>query len=229
MAPKKIKRICIECGEEFEVWPSQLNHGGAKYCSHACAARSRGSPPLKLICQYCGNVFEVNKPSRIVYGEGKYCSSECRSKSQCVRSELICEQCGKSFKVQLSKAKDGRKYCSKECFQRGISGAGNSRWRGGLSYGKYCIKFNAELKERVREEFGRKCFLCGESENGRKLSVHHVDYQKSQGCNGYRWALIPLCTSCHTKTNFNRWHWFNLLRDYWLYEQIDFVVWSPLF
>lgn len=89
-----------------------------------------------------------------------------------------------------------------------------SNWRGGLSFGAYCKNFNDKLKEEVREAFGRKCFLCGISENGYKLHVHHCDYNKGQGC-GQRWCLIPLCRSCHGKTTIHRHYYFNLLANYW--------------
>lgn len=95
-------------------------------------------------------------------------------------------------------------------------------WNGGKSFEPYCHKFNLSIKERVRDEFGRKCFLCEERENGRKLDIHHVDYNKGQGC-GHAWNIIPLCRSCHAKTNANRWHWFCLLNCYWA------LPWCPCF
>lgn len=99
--------------------------------------------------------------------------------------------------------------------RRKLRGENNPNWMGGASFEPYCHKFNESIKESVRDEFDRRCFLCGEPENGRRLSVHHVDYNKGQGC-GHQWALIPLCSSCHSKTNFNRWYWFALLNNYWL-------------
>ena len=87
-------------------------------------------------------------------------------------------------------------------------------WLGGKSFEPYCSEFNSGVKERVREKFGRKCYLCGEPENGRKLCVHHVDYNKGQGC-GHAWNLLPLCHSCHSSTKGPRWYWFNLLNSYW--------------
>ena len=71
---------------------------------------------------------------------------------------------------------------------------------------KYCSLFNEKLKEKIREKFDRKCFLCGlnEEQNGRKLSVHHISYNKDCLCDGKECYFIPLCDSCHTKTNFNR-------------------------
>lgn len=94
-------------------------------------------------------------------------------------------------------------------------GENNPRWLGGKSFEPYCQKFNEYLKEEIRDAFGRKCFLCGVSENGRKLSVHHINFDKQAGCYGKKWNLIPLCTSCHTKTTNNRHYHFNLLNCYW--------------
>lgn len=92
-------------------------------------------------------------------------------------------------------------------------GEKSPRWKGGISYEPYCPKFSDELKEEVREKYGRQCFLCSktEAENGRKLDVHHINYDKKAGCNGKRWLLIPLCMSCHPKTNSNRVYWENLI------------------
>jgi hypothetical protein len=34
----------------------------------------------------------------------------------------------------------------------------------------------------------------------------------------------PVCIKDHAKTNFNRWYWFALLRDYWIYEYEGFEL-----
>lgn len=102
-------------------------------------------------------------------------------------------------------------------------GEKNHEWKGGISFRQYCPKFNYALKEEIREKFNRKCYLCptNEDENGRRLDVHHCDYNKGQGC-GQKWSLLPLCSKCHKKTNSNRHHWFNLLNGYWINQYIDF-------
>jgi hypothetical protein len=77
----------------------------------------------------------------------------------------------------------------------------------------YCPRFNEVCRESNREKYDRRCFVCGkpESENilssGKyiKLSVHHVDMNKAQGCDGHTWKLVPLCrhhhgSSAHTPT-----------------------------
>lgn len=94
------------------------------------------------------------------------------------------------------------------------TGEKSPQWKGGISFGKYCPKFNKDLKERVREYFDRKCYLCGKSEKeeGKHLAVHHVLYDKSVCCNNSLQLFVPLCNSCHTKTNHNRKYWQTLFR-----------------
>lgn len=89
----------------------------------------------------------------------------------------------------------------------------NPNWRGGISVGKYCFKFNNDLKERVRAFFNYECVLCGKSttENGRSLSVHHVNYDKMLCCNNNIIKFAALCIKCHTKTNHNREYWEKVL------------------
>lgn len=92
------------------------------------------------------------------------------------------------------------------------------RIHGGIWYGnvthydnpQYCEKFNREFKERVRAFRGYVCFECGEIQSindKKKLSIHHVHYDKKMCCNGSPQDVVPLCTSCHTKTNHNREYW----------------------
>lgn len=234
MPLKTIKRVCETCGKEFEAKTYDVKRGWGKYCSVKCRNVAHRSQVV-CVCLQCGKKFKV-PTSHVKRGEGKFCSVKCSAEFHKLRVTRICKTCGKEFEVWESVVQYGSgKFCSRKCTYIGLSNAfsgdGNPLWRGGVSRGDYCEKFNNARKEDVRNEFGRRCWVCDktEEENGRKLDVHHVDYAKSQGCNGKAWSLIPLCRSCHIKTNHNRWYWFNLLRDYWLYEQIDFVVWSPLF
>lgn len=84
-------------------------------------------------------------------------------------------------------------------------GENNPRWLGGIAYLPYCYKFNNKLKEEIRERDGRICQNCGktEEENGRKLDVHHIHYDKD---NCYP-DLISLCRICNTIANSNRTYW----------------------
>lgn len=90
-------------------------------------------------------------------------------------------------------------------------GENNHNWQGGISYEPYCVLFNNEFRERVRAFFDYKCVECGKYEvdnDGRKLSVHHVNFDKGSCCNKNIPLFVPLCTSCHGKTTHGN-------RDYW--------------
>ena len=80
-------------------------------------------------------------------------------------------------------------------------GENSPNWQGGKSFEPYCSRFNHQLKEQVRNRDNRTCILCGKGEiqNGERLTVHHIDGDKMQGCNGTKWYLCALCRSCNSK------------------------------
>ena len=91
-------------------------------------------------------------------------------------------------------------------------------WKGGVSFEPYCVKFNREFKERVRAFFKYKCMMpgCGHvwQPGERRLSVHHVNYNKMVCCNDVKPLFVPVCPNgCHNKTNHNRDHWERVFTD----------------
>lgn len=235
--PGYVKHICVNCEREFWVTPCYEKRDNIKYCSVECYHQSRFIYVVRT-CIYCGKEFII-KPRDVRRGQ-RYCSRKCGFNARLKLVDVKCPVCNKEFKVKFSRTlKRDKICCSNKC--RGIfkSGENAYNWRG--EDVTYCRKFTDSLKEEVRNAFNRKCYICGkpEEENTvinsddtiRKLSVHHCDYNKSQGCKGLRWSLVPLCTSCHAKTNnaYKRWYWFALLRDYWIYKYIgDFdVLYEP--
>jgi hypothetical protein len=120
----------------------------------------------------------------------------------------------KEHKAKLSESQKGRTFSEEHkaklsAAMRGKTGALASNWQGGISFEPYCPLFNEELKERVRIWQDRRCLRCGktEEENRVRLSVHHVEYEKSACCTGKPVCFAALCTSCHTKTNGDRDRW----------------------
>lgn len=81
-------------------------------------------------------------------------------------------------------------------------------WRGGISNGEYGMEFTKELKEHVKKQYNYICQVCLGTPI--KLDVHHIDYDKK---NNQEINLVPLCKSCHAKTNFNRGEWENTLAN----------------
>lgn len=92
-----------------------------------------------------------------------------------------------------------------------MCGENHPGWLGGKSFEPYGLEFNDDLKEVIRNRDRRKCSICGktELEEGKRLQVHHIDYDKK---NNNPDNLITLCSSCHCKTNFKRDNWLNYFK-----------------
>lgn len=119
-----------------------------------------------------------------------------------VISICICENCGHEFEGKLH-----THFCPK-CNDSG-----------------YCYKYDKNCREQNRKKYNWECFFCGKTEidNGERLSVHHIDYNKNQGCNETPdWKLVPLCKKCHGITGGNidnrktwKYRILYLHKEYW--------------
>jgi len=87
-----------------------------------------------------------------------------------------------------------------------LRGEKNSQWQGGISFEPYTTDFNEQFKRKIRDRDNYCCVVCNkqEEELGRKLDIHHVDYNK---LNSFPQNCVSLCHSCHSKTCVNRAHW----------------------
>lgn len=86
-------------------------------------------------------------------------------------------------------------------------GISYDEWEGFAVDYPYCPKFNEACRESNREKYDRRCFLSDmtEDENGQKLSVHHIDMNKAQGCEGHAWKLVPLSKKLHSGSHSATW------------------------
>lgn len=210
---------CLTCGEKFYVskWNKEK-----KFCSRDCAIISiKGKPNFKkrngknIKCAYCGKLFYVCKSQ---LGRRKCCSKKCRRLDMLKGIYKNCLICGKRFYTSLSN-KD-KKYCSNKC--KGIAKIGkhrseitkkrignaqrgekNHNWNGGTGKDPYSFDFDKKLKTKIKKRDNYTCQLCGTTEK-KKLSVHHIDYNKK---NSSEDNLITLCNSCNAKVNFKRVFW----------------------
>lgn len=93
-----------------------------------------------------------------------------------------------------------------------ISGPNSHAWMGGISREPYGWEWNAELREEVRRREGYKCQLCGvpQAECRRKLTVHHINYNKRDND---PLNLVALCNMCHSRTNHRRKNWMAFFQD----------------
>ena len=233
---KYCSRECLSISSEWRL--KQANAHNGKHCgvetrskiSIAIKGQTRSAETrAKMSASKRGSVFSSEHRAKLSDAKkgkpspnlGKRFCDEHRaklSKAHAGPRELNkCLQCGKEISLHPNAVARGRgSFCSKSCGSKYRRGPLSPAWRGGTSFAPYCEKFNDACRERVREEFGHRCIVCGlrESENctkngfHRKLSVHHIRYDKQEGCNGNDFFLVPLCMSCHTKTsNGDRVYW----------------------
>lgn len=113
-------------------------------------------------------------------------------------------------RANMSKSQKGKKMPPrtdehKQHLSAANQGIPYEEWDGFVANGAYCEKFDDACRERIREKYNHRCYICDKpqeenaNKNGkvRKLDVHHVDKNKNQGCDGVQWKLIPLCMHCH--------------------------------
>lgn len=145
----------------------------------------------------------IDKMSKAL--RGRRLSKETRERmSKAQRGRVV----SKETRLRMKKAWKG---IPKSKEQRGKMsemkrGCKNPNWQGGISFLPYPVDWVDSLKESIRERDGYICQMCGihQEELGKKLDVHHIDYDKE---NLDPKNLISLCRGCHMKTNHNRGEW----------------------
>lgn len=198
--------ICLECGKEYYITPSIKDT--SHFCSYECRSKwmtenksGENSPLYKgyivLTCEQCGEEYYVH-PYR--EEQSRFCSKKCKGKYQ--QQDL-------EFAKRISVTYQGISY---------------NEWEDFAINSPYCSKFNDKFKEQIRNLYNRKCFLCGKTEedNGRKLDVHHVNYNKNCLC-GLVCEFVPLCQCCHGKTQTKRKYWEDLIMCY-LHPNRYFII-----
>ena len=113
------------------------------------------------------------------------------------------------------------------------SGQNHWNWQGGLSFQPYSGNFNKVFKKEIISRDGYLCLKCGmREEDNRKLfgcrmSIHHVDYNKSltikENC-------CSLCHRCNIEVNFNRKSWTKFFQSMlserygYKYENTEIII-----
>jgi len=166
--------ICQNCGEEFEKCGKQINNDKCYFCSVKCS----NSFPKKI--------KQINQTKQNRYKQQK-------------------QNSGYAFTLKARRRMSvGQK--GKPIWNKGKFGEAMPNWQGGISFEPYTAEFNNGLKLQIRKRDNYTCQECGKTEKQlkRKLSIHHIDYNKK---NNDENNLISLCSKCHGKTNFKRKDW----------------------
>ena len=190
---QRIYSKCLTCKINIEGFKYRPN----KFCSLKC--------------------YHENKEIKKGYTSGiKNIKLSEFKRTQIPRVLMQCIICEQQFKVKRKRAETA-KYCSNNCKIIHQKKENHPTWKGGKSFEIYGEEFDNELKEKIRQMFNNICQECFKHQDNfeSKLSVHHIDYNKR---NNNKENLIPLCLSCHAKTNWNRNSWKEHYQDRRLYD-----------
>ena len=225
---KYVWAICIMCGKERKIQFRSYNNSKTQIC-YTCGHKNKHLTEEHKKNISKSNIGRVqSKETRAKISKsltGKHRSEETKlkiSKNMPDMSGVNNPNYGKiasaETRLKQSNAHMGIKNYNygksipEETLRRRSATSQNipyEEWTEYVTDSPYCPNFNEKCRESNREKYGRRCFLCNKPEkfnidkNGiqRKLSVHHVDMNKQQGCDGHVWKLIPLCMKCHTLKN----------------------------
>jgi hypothetical protein len=186
---KKNYFTCKTCGELYYRAPSHEERNGG-FCSKKCFGiyeRGANNPNYKH-----GQCVRYDKKlkGRFKSFEDKFYIISC----------LICKEPFAIEKHKFNRAlENGREvYCSRVCasidHSERIKGENNGRYVHGNCESPYPREFSHSLRESIRKRQGRRCLLCDAKENGKKLDVHHINYDKH---NNSPLNLVALCHTCH--------------------------------
>lgn len=134
-----------------------------------------------VCCDVCGRPL-LKFPSHI--GEHNFCGHVCAGK----------------WRAENFKGSDNPNHGNIVMF-----GEANPNWKGGISFQEYCdVWKDVVYKKDIRDRDG---YVCQNPEcrgNTKRLSIHHINYDKKD-CRPQN--LITLCISCNARANFNRDFW----------------------
>lgn len=220
-----VMRACEVCGKEFTLKVSAVKKGRGRFCSRECKGKWMsgnqlgGNSPswnggkVTKACEVCGKEFSVF-PSQ---SHHKFCSRECQGKHQSEARRGTPHPMGENSPLfNKPRSLEARKRIS--ATKQSIP---YDEWEEFAKDSPYCPRFNEACRESNREKFDRRCFLSDmtEDDNKQKLSVHHYDMNKAQGCDGHAWKLVPLCKKLHSTSHTPTW----TARIVYLLEH----VWNP--
>ena len=203
------KSVVVRCGEccQYRVLPFQGYRDLCRSCSKTKKYLSESTINKMSIAGLGRPVSEETSLKLSIIGKRKIFTEEwCRKISKAKKGKKM-PPFTDEHRHNMSEASKGATFAKehRQHLSAGQQGIPYDDWIGFSDGGEYCEKFDEACRERIREKYNRLCYVCDKNEesNNQKLSVHHADMNKSQGCNGNEWKLVPLCRSCHAKAHFN--------------------------
>lgn len=216
---KSRKRICCSCDNCGRVrW---VMKGHYRDLCKSCAQRGK-----TLSEEHKRKMSEANK--------GRTHSEESKRKmSEAWKGRIVSEE----TRRKMSEAKRGKTQSEETRIKMSAAQQGIpvDEWKEFATEQTYCYKFNDACRERNRNKYDRRSFVSGipESRNvtstgkQKRLTVHHVDMNKSQGCDDHEWSLVPVLLTEHGLLHTDLWK----ARLQYLLEHVWYPdgVWNPDF
>lgn len=183
---------CEQCGKQFHRSLSNSERMKHHYCSQECCNAWRTGRLRPEHGEKMRQILKGIRPSDQCFEAGSKAAKERLSDPE----------------IQAKMQAGVREYYKTHPGpNKGRFGDANYNWKGGISFEPCSSEFNDILKEQIRERDNFQCKMCGMSQNehleryGRSLSIHHIDYDKS---NSYPTNLVTLCFGCNSQANGNR-------------------------
>ena len=220
----RINNRCLDCGtlicpeSEYCVKCSgKQKYKGTSTSLHPGETHQDVKERVGNLCIDCG-ILIAPQSTRCKSCEQKYRRGQGWLPHGNARIKRICEICDTEFWAKKSLVdRGGGRFCSRKCTYAYRRTLKREKawwiWKGGKR-NEYGDGWDNELRERVRNRDRQMCVLCGDEYNGgRRLTVHHIDYGKS---NNHSSNLVALCKRCHGKVHKtgNEQHWIALFLDY---------------
>jgi hypothetical protein len=222
LVKKMIIKNCKQCNKEFKV--PLCRKISALFCSKACSTRFRCTgkkrPPFskewKEKLSLAGKNRKQTEETRLkisLGNKGKPKSKEhCKNISLSRKGKIWFKHTKESIENIILNNKtrfvsEGTKQKISKSLIGKCTGDKCHFYKGGISNDPYSSDWVGTLKKSIRERDHYTCQICGKEPSVR---VHHIDYNKLN-CNPEN--LITLCTSCHSKTNFDREQWIEYFNN----------------
>lgn len=221
--PERIHE-CAQCGKRVIGTPSKDRSGKRcekVFCSRGCYDQFRVNVAKERTrqCDHCGK--DYIKPGNAGNCRSRFCSAECRNAGMKAKPRH-CVCCGAWMTpVKYVKGRKGfdsnvtGKVCSREChiewikrnpvrkakISAAFQGEKHPNWQGGKLFLNHRRSWD-RLADAIRDRDGHVCKKCGkpESENRRRLDVHHIVPRReclSREIANHQDNLISLCSECH--------------------------------
>lgn len=209
-----------DCGNFKVISSGNLRGGDTKSCGclHIETAKKLGyGSKIDLTGQKFGKLLVLADSSkRTVFGHVLWLvKCDCGVVKEITTSNLHgTKSCGCYVIELLMKENPSKRPEIKKILSEQKLRENNPAWQGGISP-IYHPNFTPAFCKKIRDLCGNKCKICEKTndeninETAQTLHVHHIHYDPETNDCSNDTDFIALCTSCHTKTNFNRNYWEN--------------------